>query len=924
MFEIFEDNDLENVPPTAPQTQQRNSYESDRKQLEEQIAKFTQDDIFPLCQKYLNLIKDNEGEISKTYKNALFRVVKMIAESPKHLPPVRSNIDYLKYWLFHINFYETEDQNEFFQYMNSKSIGLTQPLFYIGWATCLEHLDNVENAEKLYQVGLKRAKDTRLIEKHYADFQKRVQEEEQRRERERQRIKQSKKREKHRMKLHQVKSEPVETSYRSTDEPAVVYDRSVIYTTHGEYQFEELRAMLPKYQIIFKPIGIFGNTMPAQSSLFVHDDDDESMEIEADDNEQQETMMDEHIIHSKIEDENIINHSRTTAMPSTTQPIMPPVSQTETTSSLNRARQSRSRVSEVTLFTKNAFNEINSMFCGSLDTTEEIFFEQKKQRQQQKEFPAPQPQQPVSQSLFQIHEDNTQDIQQAIASSRPAPERTTIPDKENAPKTLRQITSRRSSVLPSFKEAENRAPPAAGFRRQSQIPAPSRMSNVRRLSVVQQQQLALNRRSSRVSLATGDVYLDDDPNESLYLDTDTTKFNHDLSETINFNDVMSGKDAVLGIVPLLQQVLQRQTQQSSNKTVNPYDIAVMDQLQQYLIAPYAENDRRFSDERSKEEPFIPSEANDDERVAVQLGTREYIINGMLGEGAYALVYAATQQQVDGRLSEVFAIKIQSPACPWEFYICDQLQRRADVIFSEKFIKAWRMFLYDKKSFLVLPYSGYGTLLDVINARKTANKAMEEVMVMYYTIELLKIVNELHSCQIIHGDIKPDNFLIMNEDSGTSEEWKREGSPSWTNRGLILIDFGRSIDMSLYPSGTKFFGDHGASSFKCIEMQTGRPWTYQADLYGICGVVHTMLFNKYMEVEQRTDSSTGKNIWTIKEKFKRYHSKLWQEFFEVFLNIPDCDTMPNLKKFQEKFEDYIVEKKWERLIRGLWAKQFISQ
>ena len=34
------------------------------------------------------------------------------------------------------------------------------------------------------------------------------------------------------------------------------------------------------------------------------------------------------------------------------------------------------------------------------------------------------------------------------------------------------------------------------------------------------------------------------------------------------------------------------------------------------------------------------------------------------------------------------------------------------------------------------------------------------MAVYYTIELLKIVENAHRCDIIHGDIKPDNFLVV--------------------------------------------------------------------------------------------------------------------------------------------------------------------
>jgi checkpoint serine/threonine-protein kinase len=40
--------------------------------------------------------------------------------------------------------------------------------------------------------------------------------------------------------------------------------------------------------------------------------------------------------------------------------------------------------------------------------------------------------------------------------------------------------------------------------------------------------------------------------------------------------------------------------------------------------------------------------------------------------------------------------------------------------------------------------------------------MEEPLVMYYTIEMLGILDHLHKMKIIHGDVKPDNFLIQND------------------------------------------------------------------------------------------------------------------------------------------------------------------
>lgn len=48
----------------------------------------------------------------------------------------------------------------------------------------------------------------------------------------------------------------------------------------------------------------------------------------------------------------------------------------------------------------------------------------------------------------------------------------------------------------------------------------------------------------------------------------------------------------------------------------------------------------------------------------------------------------------------------------------------------------------------------------------------------------------------------------------------------TSHGLAIIDFGQSIDMTLFPEGTVFTGKCETSGFQCIEMMTQKPWTYQ--------------------------------------------------------------------------------------------------
>lgn len=61
------------------------------------------------------------------------------------------------------------------------------------------------------------------------------------------------------------------------------------------------------------------------------------------------------------------------------------------------------------------------------------------------------------------------------------------------------------------------------------------------------------------------------------------------------------------------------------------------------------------------------------------------------------------------------------------------------------------------------FSPYGTLLDVCNKfRVSTGKNMDEYLVMILAKHMLSTIHELHKAKIIHGDIKPDNFLLMEE------------------------------------------------------------------------------------------------------------------------------------------------------------------
>lgn len=125
----------------------------------------------------------------------------------------------------------------------------------------------------------------------------------------------------------------------------------------------------------------------------------------------------------------------------------------------------------------------------------------------------------------------------------------------------------------------------------------------------------------------------------------------------------------------------------------------------------------------------------------------------------------------------------------------------------------------------------------------------------------------------------------------------------TQRCLQLIDFGVSIDLKLFKQGQTFNFVHNDNSFKCPEMREERPWTYQLDLYGLAGVLHVLLFGKYMDIEKK-----ARGFWMHKTHTPRYINKnLWDEVFKTLLNIRDCNSMPNLQDLRALLKKEMEEK-----------------
>lgn len=274
------------------------------------------------------------------------------------------------------------------------------------------------------------------------------------------------------------------------------------------------------------------------------------------------------------------------------------------------------------------------------------------------------------------------------------------------------------------------------------------------------------------------------------------------------------------------------------------------------------------------------------KMTLSMGNSSLRVDYVLGEGAFATVFQAT----DPVTSEKMVLKVQKPANPWEFYINNCLDARLQPDVRHLFGSIRAAHLFRDGSVMLGELHNYGTLLNAVNVyRALSDKVMPQPLVLHFTVCILHMVEQLHAARLVHADIKPDNFML-----GERFLESRCSDPDDLDHGLVLIDFGQSIDMQLFPEGTAFTARCQTSGFQCTEMLSGKPWTYQTDYFGIVGTVYCMLFGTYM----RVTNEGGR--WRTNGVFRRNpHADLWLEFFDTLLNVPDCGSLPSLQSLRRR-------------------------
>ncbi|KIP05850.1 hypothetical protein PHLGIDRAFT_30737 [Phlebiopsis gigantea 11061_1 CR5-6] len=337
-----------------------------------------------------------------------------------------------------------------------------------------------------------------------------------------------------------------------------------------------------------------------------------------------------------------------------------------------------------------------------------------------------------------------------------------------------------------------------------------------------------------------------------------------------------------------------------------------------------------------------SSGNSSRGSAVELGGQRYDVVAKLGEGGFGAVFEAVDvdaaAQKRGRHVDVededdfddeddedeipkVALKVVKPRSIWEFHVLRRIHHTVSSTLKRSIITPSTLYAFKDESFLVLELRKQGTLLDIVNRAPQAGitqqgACLDELLVMFFSIELLRLLEGLHSAGFIHGDVKIDNCLLRLEDvPGPAAAWSATYDPTgeggWCYKGIKMIDFGRTIDAKLFPPNQQFTGDWPTDARDCLEMREGRPWTYQTDYFGLAGIIYCMLYGKYIEASSVVPAPLGPNgqlRYKLSSPFKRYwQGELWTRMFDLLLNptlvhpdgqLPLCGEMGALREEME--------------------------
>ncbi|XP_023658060.1 mitotic checkpoint serine/threonine-protein kinase BUB1 beta [Paramormyrops kingsleyae] len=268
---------------------------------------------------------------------------------------------------------------------------------------------------------------------------------------------------------------------------------------------------------------------------------------------------------------------------------------------------------------------------------------------------------------------------------------------------------------------------------------------------------------------------------------------------------------------------------------------------------------------------LPEVMEDD---ALFIGEESIMILSQIVSGENGVVHFG---QTKSRESVV--VKVDFETVPWDFYVAAQLRSRLGP-------KSQKYFGYRSSCFFYMDGCitlSWGRCLSPLQDFLERSPFLQVAVSL--TKQLLEMMEQMHSCRLVHGNIRPDTVLLRCRESGGDAD-----------SVLQMLDFSSCVDLDQQPEVMSAGDLPSAQAFIRQGLLSTSSSPYQVDLIGIAETVYMLVKKQTMNVV-REDSE-----WKPTDDFTgTLHGHVWQEFFQKILNPGNQSTVSILSDLQHLVE-----------------------
>ncbi|XP_066550541.1 mitotic checkpoint serine/threonine-protein kinase BUB1 beta isoform X2 [Amia ocellicauda] len=268
----------------------------------------------------------------------------------------------------------------------------------------------------------------------------------------------------------------------------------------------------------------------------------------------------------------------------------------------------------------------------------------------------------------------------------------------------------------------------------------------------------------------------------------------------------------------------------------------------------------------------------EEKYQVCLGNDTYDIKReIISTEDYNLYFA--QRSVNDKIT---VIKVDFQCVPWDFYIMTRLKKHLGDKSQSFFGDLCRCYMYEEGCVTLFQGLYPHTLMDILEKTR-----LQKDIAAFLTVNLLELVEQMHSCGLVHANLSPDTLLLG------SRFHETEGGP------LNLVDFSHCLDLDFQPEVMSVGKLQMAQRFLKQGLLSETSTPYQLDLLGIADTVHKMLEGRSMEVVREGSEwrLVESNAVPVNAKF---NDGIWFNFFKKILNPGDRSSVIILAELREEF------------------------